>query len=81
MKVFGTLVPVGSFNKIKQIFQLNRWWESGTVDNFICILEYIAENHLGLKIEKEQKQVPQKYQECGFWNPKRGSMTISWINI
>ena len=74
IKFFGTILPFGNFKHSKRLFKMMDWWQSGEVDNFICILELIASEYMDLKIDKKQKQKAKKYHHAAFWHPDRDDM-------
>ncbi len=69
IKFFGTIIPFGSFKHSKRIIKFMDWWQSGCIENFICILEEITSNYMGLKIKRGQKQKVKNYYHAAFWNP------------
>ncbi len=69
IKFFGTIIPFGGFKHSKRIIKLMEWWNSGSVANFVCILELIASKYMGLKIKRGHKQKLQKVHPAAFWRP------------
>ncbi|MBD3351442.1 MAG: hypothetical protein GF364_08140, partial [Candidatus Lokiarchaeota archaeon] len=76
MKIFGSVLPFGSIRKIKQVFQLMEWWESGKTENFICILEFVTRKYMGLEIERRKRQKPLEFYKAAFWSPEKGDVQM-----
>ncbi|HUY00392.1 MAG TPA: cobaltochelatase subunit CobN [Candidatus Deferrimicrobium sp.] len=77
IKFFGTIVPFGGFKHSKRVIKIMDWWQTGTVDNFICILELVASKYMGLQIPRKQKQKAQKKRKASFWRPESKDHPIS----
>lgn len=72
IKLFGTILPFGGFKHSKRIIKFMDWWQSGSIDNFVCILEEICSNYMGLNIQRRKKQKLGKYHHAAFWRPDSG---------
>ncbi|MBD3227848.1 MAG: DUF3479 domain-containing protein [Candidatus Lokiarchaeota archaeon] len=70
VKLMGTIIPFGGLKKSKIVFKLMDWWESGKVENFICILELVASKFMDLKTSKKKKEKPKNYYKAAFWRPE-----------
>ncbi|TFF89153.1 MAG: cobaltochelatase subunit CobN [Promethearchaeota archaeon] len=69
VKLMGTIFPFGGLKKSKMVFKIMDWWESGKINNFICILELIGSKFMGLKTSRWKKEKPKKYYKAAFWRP------------
>ncbi len=69
IKIFGTLIPFKGFKHSKRVIKVMDWWSSGSIENFICILELISSKYMGLKLRRGVKQKAQKSYPAAFWRP------------